>query len=674
MSPDPDAHGESRPKLDLERQRVPLERKISLKFKEFRGFITEYSDNLSLGGMFIRTTSPKPAGTIFDFELSLTDDFKLVQGIGEVVWIREQDAGPERPAGMGVRFLDLSPESRKLIERIVDEHVQHGGTPFELEKPQFPPPLRPATPAEAPRPAPAAPTGAPSMFHATAAPMSAPPPPRRAAAGSPGPAPTAETRPAAAPPPPLAPAPAQRPLWAAPDSAPPAAASSPAGAVPAAAGALPGAGGGETEPPGELFPDLGDLSALPDLEIGDLAAAEAGRDAEPTPAPWDDLPEADAEPLPTEDEAPPPSRPPLAAAPGPLPAGFDEVARVFASPAAGENPLPAAPRFEVQSPTAEPAARTARLPLPPDLDRLVHDETVRLERTPSGPRLTDSAGSAAASWAPATHEPSPAAGPAPPPAGALAYPRPARRPAEPPRRRPGLGIAVAAALLLLAGGAAAVWFAFPELVPAWVPGSPAVTVAASQPLTAPAPAGPAEPAAEPAGAPPAEGGGAQPAAAPPDAAPTTKLSSPPAAEPQPPASAFPVLPPAQQPGEDPAARRGTPSPRKFTAIEEIWGQRTAAGTLVTLVADGRVPEGAYTTFRLEGGNPREVLRLKGVAAGFGRPTVAVATAEVRQVRVGYHEKPEGNELHVVMDLASARVRLLRVVVNDNRIEMLLAPE
>src|SRR5262245_9563799 len=88
-------------KVDLERRRVPLERKISLKFKEFRGFITEVSSNLSLGGMFIRTTAPKPVGTIFDFELSLTDDFKLVQGIGEVLWIREVDDGPERPRGMG---------------------------------------------------------------------------------------------------------------------------------------------------------------------------------------------------------------------------------------------------------------------------------------------------------------------------------------------------------------------------------------------------------------------------------------------------------------------------------------------------------------------------------------------------------------------------------------------
>src|ERR1051325_7659277 len=64
---DPSPKVDPSPKIDLDRRRVPLERKISLKFKEFRGFITEYSQNLSMGGMFIRTTSPKAPGTVFDF-------------------------------------------------------------------------------------------------------------------------------------------------------------------------------------------------------------------------------------------------------------------------------------------------------------------------------------------------------------------------------------------------------------------------------------------------------------------------------------------------------------------------------------------------------------------------------------------------------------------------------
>jgi hypothetical protein len=129
----------------------------------------------------------------------------------------------------------------------------------------------------------------------------------------------------------------------------------------------------------------------------------------------------------------------------------------------------------------------------------------------------------------------------------------------------------------------------------------------------------------------------------------------------------------------PGGAAGQPGPGRstlgpFDAVEEIWGQHTSSGTVVTVVANGAVPAGAYSTFRLDGGNPREVLRIRGVASAFGRTTVPVTTPEVRQVRIGYHEKPGGNELHVVIDLASPRVRLVRVVPADNRLELLLAPE
>ncbi|MFP3939534.1 MAG: TIGR02266 family protein [Thermoanaerobaculia bacterium] len=104
-------------------QRVDLRRKVSLKFKEFQGFINEYSENVSTGGMFIRTASPQAPGTVFDFELTLGEDFTLINGIGEVVWARDEDEGFDRPAGMGVRFLNLDPESRKLVDRIVSERL-----------------------------------------------------------------------------------------------------------------------------------------------------------------------------------------------------------------------------------------------------------------------------------------------------------------------------------------------------------------------------------------------------------------------------------------------------------------------------------------------------------------------------------------------------------------------
>lgn len=124
---DPDA---SYPPRD---ERVNLKRKISLKFKEFRGFVTEFSDNLSLGGMFIRTTTPAPIGTVFDFEFCLEEGEPLIHGIGQVIWVRERDMGFDHPAGIGVRFLFVDPEGRQLIERMVADRLAGGAPITEIE-------------------------------------------------------------------------------------------------------------------------------------------------------------------------------------------------------------------------------------------------------------------------------------------------------------------------------------------------------------------------------------------------------------------------------------------------------------------------------------------------------------------------------------------------------------
>jgi len=152
-------------------KRVRLERKVSLKFKDLGGFVTELSHNLSMGGMFLRTDRPQPPGTLFDFELNLEEEGRVVQGIGEVVWTREETEAADRPAGMGVRFLELAPGSRALIFQVVDQYIRGGGEPFDLhEGPSTgkgtaqsptprptadPPPESPAPSPEAARPRPA---------------------------------------------------------------------------------------------------------------------------------------------------------------------------------------------------------------------------------------------------------------------------------------------------------------------------------------------------------------------------------------------------------------------------------------------------------------------------------------------------------------------------------------
>ena len=115
-------------------KRVPLERKGILKFHHFGGFFIEYSANVSQTGMFIKTESPKPEGSVFIFEIWLGDEHKLVHGVGEVVWVRREDEGSDRPSGMGISFLKIDDESRNVIQRVITEQIEKGGRVFDLSR------------------------------------------------------------------------------------------------------------------------------------------------------------------------------------------------------------------------------------------------------------------------------------------------------------------------------------------------------------------------------------------------------------------------------------------------------------------------------------------------------------------------------------------------------------
>ena len=119
--------------ISRDSRRVPLETRVSLRFERFSGFISEFSSNISPGGMFVKTQAPSPVGTLLDFEFQLGDGYPLIKGTGEVTWLRSDEQGPDKPAGMGLRFLRLSKGSRELIYKIVDEFIHQGGEPFDLE-------------------------------------------------------------------------------------------------------------------------------------------------------------------------------------------------------------------------------------------------------------------------------------------------------------------------------------------------------------------------------------------------------------------------------------------------------------------------------------------------------------------------------------------------------------
>ncbi len=118
----------------IDSRRIALEREVTIRVPRFDTFVTEYSANISTTGMFIVSEHPLPPGTNFTFEFSVADDWKLIRGKAQVVWTRHRDEAKERPAGMGVRFVELDAQSRRLIRWIVEKHIREGGRPFELDE------------------------------------------------------------------------------------------------------------------------------------------------------------------------------------------------------------------------------------------------------------------------------------------------------------------------------------------------------------------------------------------------------------------------------------------------------------------------------------------------------------------------------------------------------------
>ncbi len=91
-------------------------------------FIEHHSHDVSRGGIFIKTPSPFPPGTLLKFEIRIQDEQSVLAGVGRVVWKRDgNETSNDSPAGMGVKFIKIDDKSKGLIQRLVESQPE--GTP-----------------------------------------------------------------------------------------------------------------------------------------------------------------------------------------------------------------------------------------------------------------------------------------------------------------------------------------------------------------------------------------------------------------------------------------------------------------------------------------------------------------------------------------------------------------
>ncbi|HTP64303.1 MAG TPA: response regulator [Geobacteraceae bacterium] len=87
--------------------------------------LTDYSINLSTGGVFIETEDYLPIDTILSIEFILPENEKTICCRGRVAWLNSAGAmvNPNLPAGIGLQFLDISPEDMNAVRQYIKKEA-----------------------------------------------------------------------------------------------------------------------------------------------------------------------------------------------------------------------------------------------------------------------------------------------------------------------------------------------------------------------------------------------------------------------------------------------------------------------------------------------------------------------------------------------------------------------
>ena len=515
---------------------------FSLQFDSFRAFVDEYSSRLSERALFLVTDSPEAIGTAVEFSLGLSDEFRLLQGSGEVVWIVQESSG-ETPSGMAIRILEVDEPTERLLARLVENQRKKGGKTFSVKAPPEAATVAadasPQTPAASPR-TPTAEMDAPAIELTSAIDL-----------------------------------------------------------------------GGT-----QLIPtNLGSESQSFPLDDDSVDASPF--QSEPSP-PDDAVPTAE----PADSEADLLSMPDLAAPEPPVRSAAPEptvvvpIPEPFTPDAVPEPPAPAAPPGEL-----DPFAAADSDPF-------------QTAGEPGGTFFEESA----ASIAPPVEMPD---------LQTSASWLPDARSESGKSSRPYFKIALAITLVaaaLFAVGAFMGDFTrgFGQAEVAETLGSPG----AADPVDGEGPAGTPSGEEAPlvlagdADPPPAETGAEAVATAPPTR--TREAARPTAAS-------------------DPAPR--------LTGIERLTWSETRSGTLLEILADGRIEPSAFEVIRVDSGAPRAVIKIRGVSRPYSTSATPVNTAQIKQVRSGFHVLPEGSEIHLVADLTSSAVEIAVASVEGARLRI-----
>lgn len=97
--------------------RIPADVKVD--YRTVGSFITDYTRNISRGGIFVQTSLPLDQGTRVRLRLTLPDGDVPFGLDGVVKWVCTLKDKDKHPPGMGIEFVDFDDEVRGKLDALV---------------------------------------------------------------------------------------------------------------------------------------------------------------------------------------------------------------------------------------------------------------------------------------------------------------------------------------------------------------------------------------------------------------------------------------------------------------------------------------------------------------------------------------------------------------------------
>jgi c-di-GMP-binding flagellar brake protein YcgR len=105
-----------------EHERASVSIPVQYKVGSFGDLVEDATSDLSMGGMFLRTTAERAVGDEIRFQIITEKEGGLIEGTARVVRVVPGTDG--EPGGIGLEFTELVEPNRSMMEVLVKMHAE----------------------------------------------------------------------------------------------------------------------------------------------------------------------------------------------------------------------------------------------------------------------------------------------------------------------------------------------------------------------------------------------------------------------------------------------------------------------------------------------------------------------------------------------------------------------